>query len=113
MRECGWGRIIFLSSVVGEKPQLGTSSYAASKSGLYGLTKALAIENASKGITVNCLNLGYFDIGMINEIPDQQAIKDKIPFKEFGDPSNIRAAVQFLVQSDYTTGSIIDINGGL
>jgi len=115
MREVGWGRIIFMSSVVGKQPGMGVSAYAASKSGLYGLTKALAVENATKDITVNCLNLGYFNIGMISEVPEeaQLKIKEKIPMGKFGDPSNIKDAIEFLIKSDYTTGSIIDINGGL
>lgn len=115
MREVGWGRIIFMSSVVGKQPGMGVSAYAASKSGLYGLAKALAVENATKGITVNCLNLGYFNIGMISEVPEamQEKIKEKIPMSKFGDPSNIKDAIEFLIKSDYTTGSIIDINGGL
>ena len=115
MREVGWGRIIFMSSIVGKQPGMGVSAYAASKSGLYGLTKALAVENATKGITVNCLNLGYFNIGMISEVPEamQTKIKEQIPMHCFGNPSNIKDAVEFLIKSDYTTGSVIDINGGL
>ena len=115
MRKQGYGRIINLSSVVGQMGVMGTSAYAASKSALTGMIKSIAIENASKGITINNLNLGYFNTGMINEIPDQQKeqIKKSIPTGEFGNPENIYNAVEFLRKSDYITGSSIDINGGL
>jgi len=115
MREDNYGRIINLSSIVAQKGVIGTSAYAASKSGLWGMTKAIALENASKGITINNLNLGYFDIGMISDVPTemQDAIKKSIPLKKFGDPINILNAVEFLINSDYITGSSIDINGGL
>lgn len=115
MRSVGFGRIIFLSSVVAQLGIPGTSAYAASKSGLWGLTRALAIENASKGITVNSINLGYFDIGMIKEVPEkiQHVILKKIPVGKFGDPIEIFDLIRFLISSQYTTGSLIDINGGL
>ena len=68
MRSDGFGRIINLSSVVAQTPVPGTSAYASSKSGLSGLIKSIASENANKGITINNINLGYFNIGMINEV---------------------------------------------
>lgn len=115
MREQGWGRIINVSSVVGQVGVPGTVAYAASKSGLFGLTRALAAENASKNVTVNTLALGYFDAGMIRtisrEILDQ--IVEKIPMKRLGDPANLTRAVRFLIDADYVTGSTLDINGGL
>jgi NAD(P)-dependent dehydrogenase (short-subunit alcohol dehydrogenase family) len=115
MREQQWGRIINVSSIVGQMGVPGTVAYSTSKSGLFGLTRTLAAENATKNITVNALSLGYFDAGMINVImPDiQEQIKAKIPMKRFGDPRNLEQAVRFLVESDYITGSIININGGL
>jgi NAD(P)-dependent dehydrogenase (short-subunit alcohol dehydrogenase family) len=115
MREQQYGRIINMSSVVAQIGIPGTSAYAASKSGLWGMTKALAVENASKGITINTLNLGYYEIGMINEVsPEMQNIvKEKIPQKKFGDPINILNAVKFLIDSPYITGTNIDMNGGL
>ncbi len=115
MREQNYGRIINFSSVVAQIGVPGTSAYAASKSGLWGLTKALSVENSSKGITINDLNLGYFNIGMIDQIPLnlQQQIKDKIPLGRFGDPSEIFNAIKFLIDSPYVTGTSIDINGGL
>ncbi len=115
MRENKFGRIINFSSVVAQSGVMGTSAYSASKAGLWGMSKTLAIENATKGITVNTLNLGYFDIGMISAVPGdmQKQILEKIPVNRFGDPVNIVAAVDFLVKSDYTTGESININGGL
>jgi len=115
MREQKYGRIINFASVVGQMGVPGTSAYAASKTGMYGLTKSIAIENASKGITINNLRLGYFDIGMITEVPKkfQQAIKDKIPTGQFGDPQNIWNAVQFLRESDYVNGTNLDMSAAI
>ena len=115
MREQQYGRIINMSSVVAQIGIPGTSAYAASKSGLWGMTKALSVENATKGITINTLNLGYYEIGMIDEVSQemQNIIKDKIPQKKFGNPINILNAVKFLIDSPYITGTNIDINGGL
>lgn len=115
MRESEFGRIIFLSSVVAKMGIPGTSAYAASKAGLWGLTKALAVENATKGITVNSINLGYFDIGMIGEVPEEmkKVIISKIPAGKFGNPDNIISLIDYFITSDYSNGSIVDINGGL
>jgi acetoacetyl-CoA reductase/3-oxoacyl-[acyl-carrier protein] reductase len=115
MREKRFGRIIHLSSVVPQIGVAGTSAYSASKSGLWGLTRAAAVENAKYGITVNTLNLGYFNIGMIKEVPPDilSSIIDRIPQGKLGDPLNILNAVRFLLDSDYITGSQIDLNGGL
>lgn len=115
MREKGYGRIINFSSIVAQKGIPGTSAYAASKSALWGMTKAIATENAKKGITINNLNLGYFDIGMITEVPAEilESIKRTIPVQQLGDPENIYNAVKFLIESDYITGTSLDINGGL
>jgi NAD(P)-dependent dehydrogenase (short-subunit alcohol dehydrogenase family) len=115
MREQTWGRIINVSSVVGQMGVPGTVAYSSAKAGMFGMTRTLAAENASRNITVNTLALGYFSVGMINEIrPEgQAAIKATIPMKRFGDPRNFELAVRFLIESDYTTGSVININGGL
>jgi len=115
MRERGYGRIINFSSVVAQMPVPGTSAYAASKAGLWGLVKSIAVENAKKGITINNLNLGYYDLGMISEIPKefQVILKEKIPTGNFGDPGNIFNAVRFLMESDYVNGASIDMNGGI
>jgi NAD(P)-dependent dehydrogenase (short-subunit alcohol dehydrogenase family) len=110
-----WGRIINVSSIVGQIGIPGTVAYSASKSGLFGLTRTLASENAAKNITVNALALGYLAVGMINGLkPEwQEQIRSKIPMKHFGNPRNLELAIRFLIESDYITGSIININGGL
>lgn len=115
MREEGYGRIINFASIVAQMGIPGTSAYAASKSGLWGLTKSIAVENAKKGITINNLNLGYFDIGMIKEVPEkfQEIIKEKIPTGNFGNPENIYKAVKFLMETEYINGTSIDINGAI
>ena len=115
MRQQKWGRIINISSVVGQIGVPGTVAYSASKSGLFGLTRTLAVENVLKNVTVNVLALGYYNTGMISVIPPeiQDTIKASIPMKRFGDPRNIELAIRFLIECDYITGSAININGGL
>ena len=115
MREQKFGRIINFSSIVAQKGIPGTSAYASSKSALWGLSKSIAIENANKGITINNLNLGYFNIGMITDVPEKflSIIKKEIPMGELGNPENILKAINFLMGSDYITGTSIDINAGL
>ncbi|MCF8367451.1 MAG: SDR family oxidoreductase [Bacteroidales bacterium] len=115
MRNVEFGRIINFASIVAQKGIPGTSAYAASKAALWGMTKSIAAENAKKGITINSLNLGYFNIGMITEVPEEflNIIKKEIPKGDLGDPKNILDIVKFLINSDYTTGTTFDINGGL
>jgi acetoacetyl-CoA reductase/3-oxoacyl-[acyl-carrier protein] reductase len=115
MRKKGYGRIINFSSIVDRLGIPGTSAYAASKAGLLGLTKVLAVENASKGITINNLNLGYFNVGMGFDVPPELKLKieERIPTKEFGDTEDIYRAVNFLIENSYINGASLDINGGL
>lgn len=116
MREQGYGRIINFSSVVAHLPTPGVSAYAASKAALLGLTKSLAVENASKGITVNAINLGYVAIGMgVNDVPPayQEKIKSQIPSGRFCSPEEILQTVDYLINTEYINGTAIDINGGL
>jgi len=115
MRDEGFGRIINFSSVVAQTCVHGTSAYAASKAGLWGLTRSVAVENAKRGITINNLNLGYYEIGMIDEIPNEfrDKLKKKIPTGNFGTPENIFRAINFLRETEYINGTSIDINGGL
>ena len=115
MREEGYGRIINFSSVVAQTLIPGTSAYAASKAGLWGLARSIAVENTKKGITINNLNLGYYNLGMIEEVPQdyQNILKKKIPTGEFGTPENIYKVIKLLVDSDYINGTSIDMNGGL
>lgn len=95
---------------------MGVSAYATSKAALIGLTKSLAIENGSKGITVNAINLGYTSIGMgINDIPEniQDQLKSQIPINRFCEPEEVFQTVQFIINTEYVNGAIIDINGGM
>ena len=115
MREQNFGRIINLSSIVSETGVMGTSAYAASKAGLNGMIKSIALENAKKGITINNINLGYFKVGMINTVPEeiQEIIKSKIASNEFGDPENIFSTIQYIRNTPYLNGACLDLNGGL
>ncbi|HON19971.1 MAG TPA: SDR family oxidoreductase [Bacteroidales bacterium] len=116
MREQGYGRIINFSSVVAQLPTPGVSAYATSKSALLGLTKSLAVENASKGITINAINLGYVSIGMgVNDVPPayQEKIKSQIPSGRFCSPEEILRTVDYLINTEYINGASIDVNGGL
>ena len=116
MRKQNFGRIINFSSVVIKYPTKGISAYAASKAGLIGLTKSLAIENGSKGITANTINLGYANLGMgISEVPIdyQDIIKSKIPCGRFCTPVEVLNTVKYIIDTEYLNGSSIDLNGCL
>lgn len=117
MRENNWGRIINISSVVGQTGFIGTSAYAASKAGLLGLTKTLSKELAAFNITANNFALGYFDQGMIHDVPQekQDEIVSQIPLNRLGDVQSIFAALDFVLSenSGYFTGQSLNINGGL
>jgi len=116
MRKQGFGRVINFGSVVTQRFVPGTSAYTASKMALRGLTKTLAIENASKGITINDINLGYSNIGMgITQITETQKneLKAQIPSGRFCEPDEIVSTVEFLIANDYVNGSAIDLNGAL
>ncbi len=112
-----WGRIINISSVVAETGNPGQANYVAAKSGLIGLTKALAQEIASRNVTVNAIAPGFIDTDMTAVLP--QPVKDamlaRIPLKRFGSPEDIAAAVRFLASDDagYITGHVLDVNGGM
>jgi len=116
MRKQKYGRIINFSSVTAQMGTMGISAYAASKSGLWGMTRSIAVENGSLGITINNINLGYANIGMgINALTENfsETIKSRIPSKEFCPPEDIFSTVQFLINTGYITGTSIDLNGGL
>ena len=116
MREQNYGRIIFCSSVVPLIGVPGTAAYSASKAALWGLCKTISKENAAKGITCNCLNIGYMRAGMTYvALPSSalEAIINEIPAKRLGNPDNVGEAVKFLINADYVTGTNINITGGL
>jgi acetoacetyl-CoA reductase len=116
MRSRGFGRIINIGSMNGQAGQIGQINYAAAKAGIQGFTKAMALEGAGKGITVNCISPGYVDTEMMRAIP--QEILDKIikniPVKRLGHPDDVARAVVFLAddKNSFITGSTLSINGG-
>jgi len=115
MRE-RWGRIINITSVVGEAGNAGQSNYAASKAGLIGLTKSLAQEMASRNITVNAVAPGLIATDMTNVLPEDVKAKAlaAIPLKRMGSAEDVAAAVRFLASEEagYITGHVLDVNGG-
>jgi 3-oxoacyl-[acyl-carrier protein] reductase len=112
-----WGRIVNIASVVGQAGSPGQANYAASKAGLIGLTKALAQEMASRGITVNAVAPGYIDTDMTKVLPEEvrQKILATVPLGRMGKPEDIAAAVKFLASEDagYITGHVLAVNGGM
>jgi len=115
MRRQRYGRIINFSSVVAQIPTPGVSAYAASKAALWGLTRSIATENAAMGITANCLNLGYFDIGIIREVPAifLDDIKKRIPSGTLGKPEDIYRTIKHIIETPYINGTAIDLNAGM
>jgi 3-oxoacyl-[acyl-carrier protein] reductase len=117
MLKARWGRIINISSVVGETGQAGQANYAASKAGLIGLTKSLARELASRNITVNAVAPGYIQTAMTAVLDDRQreSMLAEIPLGRAGTDAEIAAAVRFLASEEaaYITGHVLDVNGGV
>ena len=117
MLKARWGRIINITSVVGQTGQAGQANYAASKAGLIGLTKALAQEMGSRGITVNAIAPGYIDTDMTKSLPEdlKQKMLASVPLARMGTPEDIANAVKFLVSEDasYITGHVLAVNGGM
>jgi NAD(P)-dependent dehydrogenase (short-subunit alcohol dehydrogenase family) len=115
MRENSYGRIINFSSVAAQKGTPGVSAYAASKAALWGLSKSIAVENAAKGITINNINLGYSELGMIEQVPEKfkDHIKAQIPNGDFCKKEDIFSSVEYLRRNSYTNGTSIDLNGGI
>ena len=112
-----WGRIVNIASVVGQAGSAGQANYAASKAGLIGMTKALAQEMASRGVTVNAVAPGYIDTDMTKVLPEEVRAKilASVPLGRMGKPEDIAAAVKFLASEDaaYITGQVIAVNGGM
>jgi acetoacetyl-CoA reductase len=117
MRDRGFGRIINISSVNGQKGTPGQSNYSASKAGDIGFTKALALENANKGITVNAICPGYIATEMVKAVRKEvleNAILPQIPVRRLGEPEEVARCVVFLASDDagFITGSTLSANGG-
>jgi acetoacetyl-CoA reductase/3-oxoacyl-[acyl-carrier protein] reductase len=115
MRNNKFGRIINFSSVVALKPTPGVSAYAASKSALWGMSKSIASENASLNITINNINLGYSELGMIETVPEKfkEQIVAQIPAGLLCKPKDIFNTVNYLIDTSYINGTSIDLNGAL
>ncbi|HEU4852358.1 MAG TPA: beta-ketoacyl-ACP reductase [Telluria sp.] len=117
MVERGWGRIINISSVNGQKGAFGQTNYSAAKAGMHGFTKALALEVARKGVTVNTISPGYIGTKMVMEIPAdvlESKIVPQIPMGRLGKPEEVAGLVAYLASDEaaFVTGSNIAINGG-
>lgn len=117
MLDAGFGRIVNISSVNGQKGQFGQTNYSASKAGIHGFTMALAQETAKKGITVNSVSPGYIETSMTAAVPEdvRTAIIASVPAGRMGKPREIARTVAFLAADDntYITGANIPVNGGL
>ena len=117
MMKARGGRIINITSVVGSAGNPGQANYAAAKAGVAGMTRALAREIGSRGITVNCVAPGFIDTDMTKTLPEEQqaALKTQIPLGRLGSPDDIAHAVAFLAspQAGYITGTTLHVNGGM
>ncbi|MEY2962755.1 MAG: 3-oxoacyl-[acyl-carrier-protein] reductase [Bacteroidota bacterium] len=114
MRTKGWGRVICISSVVAHKPSFGTAAYAASKSALEGYMRGVAHDVVSKGVTANTIAYGYMEAGMLHDVPEPllDEVLKGIPAGQFGRPEQVADLIHMLVQSEYTTGQTLHVNGG-
>jgi 3-oxoacyl-[acyl-carrier protein] reductase len=117
MMKARWGRIINITSVVGEMGNAGQANYSASKAGLIGFTKSLAQEMGGRGITVNAVAPGFVQTDMTGVLSDEMKEKllTNIPVRRMGDPKDVAAAVRFLASEEagYVTGHVLNVNGGL
>jgi 3-oxoacyl-[acyl-carrier protein] reductase len=117
MMKARWGRIVNIGSVVGATGNPGQANYAAAKAGLIGMSKSLAHEVASRGITVNCVAPGFITTAMTDKLNEAQktAILGQVPLGRMGEPDEIAAAVLYLssVEAAYVTGATLHVNGGM
>jgi acetoacetyl-CoA reductase len=115
MLEQKYGRIINISSVVGQAGGFGQTNYASAKAGMIGFTKSLALETARKGVTVNAICPGYIGTEMVNEMPMNvlETIIAQIPMRKLGEPAEVARGVVFICESEYMTGQCLNLNGGL
>jgi NAD(P)-dependent dehydrogenase (short-subunit alcohol dehydrogenase family) len=113
----GWGRVINISSIVGQIGNFGQANYAAAKAGLIGFTKTLAREYAKRGVTVNAIAPGFIRTRMVENIPEKalQSLVDITPVGRLGEPMEVGAGVLFLASpaASFVTGHVLDVNGGM
>ena len=112
-----YGKIVNITSIVGHTGNIGQSNYAASKSGIIGMSKSLALEYAKKNITINCVSPGFIDTDMTEKIDEKfkAQLIEKIPINRLGQPKDVANVVSFLMSdlSNYITGETIHVNGGM
>lgn len=117
MIDRGSGRIVNVSSVIGQTGNVGQANYAASKAALLGMTQSLALETARKGITVNCVAPGFIETEMVAAVPEPilESIIERIPLRRLGRPQEVARVVRFLLEdeSSYITGAMYSVNGGM
>jgi len=117
MRQHNYGRIVNMSSIIGQTGNVGQSNYSASKAGLIGFTKSVALETARFDITVNAVCPGFIDTDMLKSVPEEakERLLARIPKERFGTPDDVARVVSFLVepQAGYITGAVVNVNGGL
>ena len=117
MLDKGWGRIVNIASVNGQRGQFGQANYSAAKAGMHGFTMAVALETAAKGVTVNTVSPGYIATPMTEAMPEKvlEAIVNSVPMRRMGKPEEIASTVAWLASEEnaYTTGANIPVNGGL
>lgn len=117
MMKARWGRIVNISSIVGATGNPGQANYAAAKAGMVGMSKSIAYEVASRGITVNCVAPGFITTAMTDKLTEEQksAILGQVPAGRMGEPAEIGAAVLYLASAEagYVTGATLHVNGGM
>jgi 3-oxoacyl-[acyl-carrier protein] reductase len=117
IKESEEGRLINISSVVGQQGNYGQANYATTKSGLFGFTRTLALELASSGSTANCVSPGFVKTDMLETVPErvQEKILQRIPLDRFATPEDVAGIVRFVASEDasYMTGQILAVNGGM
>ena len=114
LREKGYGRIIYISSVLAKKPIRGTGIYSASKTFCESIIKTYSLENSKYGITANSIRLGYFDGGLTEKVPNEimENVVNTIPLKRLGAADEIAAIIQTIIETEYINGATISITGG-